>query len=146
MKKLLGLLAFLAVTITTTNAQNYDWAIGTRIGGTMSGVSVKHFISPLDAVEAIIAIPYKNGFNLTGLYQRHISVIQEGFQFYYGAGAHIGALNDKFLLGIDGVIGLEYKVPTIPLALSIDYKPMLDVVSDTKFRLDDFGLGIKVAF
>lgn len=146
MKKFVALFAFIVITITSTNAQDYNWAVGTRIGGAMSGISAKHFISPLDAVEVILAIPYKKGFNLTGLYERHIPVISEGFHFYYGAGAHIGTYNEKFLLGVDGIIGLEYKIPTIPLALSLDYKPMLDLVSETKFRLEDFGLGIKVVF
>ena len=50
-------------------------------------------------------------------------------------------------LGIDGVIGLEYKIPTIPIAISIDVKPFLEVNTSGGAWLSlDPGLGIKIAF
>ena len=57
-----------------------------------------------------------------------------------------GHRHSKFAFGIDGVIGLEYKIPSIPLAFSLDYKPNLNLIEKTKFHALDFGLGVKVTF
>lgn len=128
-------------------AQNYNWAIGVRGGVTASGITVRHNFDPSNSIEAII--DFAQGFNLYALYERNIPVIEEGFNFYYGAGANIGAWDhhhSEFAFGIDGVIGLEYKLPTIPLAFSLDYKPNLNLIEKTKFHALDFGLGVKVTF
>ena len=114
---------------------------------TASGITVRHNFDPSNSIEAII--DFAQGFNLYALYERNIPVIQEGFNFYYGAGANIGAWghrHSEFAFGIDGVIGLEYKIPSIPLAFSLDYKPNLNLIEKTKFHALDFGLGVKVTF
>lgn len=147
MKKVILLVALLAIT-TTTFAQDYKWAVGARIGGATSGLAVKHKIAATTAIEGILSIPYDKGFVVTGLYEKVVPVIADGFNFYYGGGAHIGSWgdHDKFRLGVDGVVGLEYKVPEIPFAFSVSYKPSLDIISDTQFHFEEFGLGIKFVF
>lgn len=146
MKKILALTALLCLAVTLVSAQNYNWAIGARLGTTMSGVSVKHNLNASNAIEGVLSVPYNNGFNVLGLYERHIPIISEGFNFYYGAGAHLGAYNHDFMLGIDGVVGMEYKFNEVPLALSVDYKPAFNIFENTGFRMLDFSFGIKVTF
>lgn len=76
-------------------------------------------------------------------------VIGEGFEFYYGAGANLGSWDyddGEFTFGVNGIIGLEYKIRELPLAFSLDYKPNLNVIGKTGFHAADFGLGIRVAF
>ena len=78
-----------------------------------------------------------------------IPVIGEGFEFYYGAGANLGSWDyddGEFTFGVNGIIGLEYKIRELPLAFSLDYKPNLNVIGKTGFHAADFGLGIRVAF
>ena len=75
--------------------------------------------------------------------------IGEGFEFYYGAGANLGSWDyddGEFTFGVNGIIGLEYKIRELPLAFSLDYKPNLNVIGKTGFHAADFGLGIRVAF
>lgn len=146
MKKLLVLAAVIFMAVSSVSAQNYNWAIGARLGTTMSGVSVKHNLNGANAIEGVLSIPYNDGFNVLGLYERHIPIISEGFNFYYGAGAHLGAYRHDFVLGIDAVVGMEYKFSKVPLALSLDYKPAFNIFENTGFRMLDFGFGIKVAF
>ena len=128
-------------------AQNYNWAIGVRGGVTASGITVKYNFDPANAIEGIV--DFAQGFNLYALYERNIPVIAEGFNFYYGAGANIGSWghhDGEFTFGIDGIVGLEYKIASLPLAFSLDYKPNLNLIQKAKFHATDFGLGIKVAF
>lgn len=143
---------------------NYKTAIGVRAGGT-SGLTVKHFTSSSTALEGIVGIwPY--GFSLTGLYEKHANAGVSGLNWYYGGGAHIAAHNGYYHyrphpvyyerryyrsgdvgLGVDGIVGLEYKIPPIPIAISLDLKPFIEVTTrgNAFFSLDP-GLGIKVAF
>lgn len=146
MKKLILLAAFAVASLTAVSAQDYNWGVGVRLGGEMGGASVKYKFNSVNALEGILATPWKNGFMLTALYERYIPVIGKGFHFYYGAGAHVGSWAKKFALGVDGIVGLEYKLSNVPLAFSLDYKPNFNIVQKSKFYLADLALGIRVTF
>ena len=146
MKKLICLLVFAAVSLSVASAQDYNWGVGVRIGGEMGGASVKYKFNTANALEGIMAAPWKNGFLFTVLYERYIPVIDKGFHFYYGAGAHLGDWQKKFTFGVDGIIGLEYKFKEVPLALSLDYKPVLNFIGKKTFKMADIALGIRVTF
>lgn len=148
-KVLLGLIAAVFY-LSTVSAQDYNWAIGARLGGETSGLSVKYNLDGVNALEGVLSIPYRGGFNVLGMYERNIPVIAPGFNFYYGGGAHLGSWKrdhkSEFVLGVDGIVGLEYKISEVPLAISLDYKPALNIISHTRFYLGDVALGIKVTF
>lgn len=149
MKKILFVLIALSVFgVTRSQAQDYNWAIGVRGGFYASGVTVKYNFDPTNTIEAIVA--FDRGVNVFGLYERNIPVITQGFNFFYGAGVNLGSWRksseNKFTAGIDGIAGLEYKIQSIPLAFSIDYKPNLNFAGHTGFHGLDFGLSMRVTF
>lgn len=146
MKKIFLMAAAAVMTISAAKAQSYDWAVGVRAGGEMIGANVKRMFNPSDGLEVMLATPWDDGFVVTALYERHIPVIDRGFNFYYGAGAHVGGWNHKFALGVDGIVGLEYKIPDVPLVLSVDYKPVFNIVRRTKFYMADLAFSLKVSF
>lgn len=150
MKKLVILFVATIFSVSIASAQDYNWAIGARLGGQTSGLSFKYNLNAANSIEGVLAIPYDGGFNLLGLYERNVPVIAPGFNFYYGGGAHLGAWDRRgsndFVFGIDGVVGLEYKIKSIPLAFSLDYKPALNIIGHSGFYWGDFGFGIKIAF
>ena len=134
-------------------AQDYNWAAGVRLGDDMSGISVKKSIGVQDKIEAILAVPYWHGANFTGLYQRYIPV--EGFHLYFGAGGHIGNWKYKnnnlnirdFFIGVDCMAGLEFSLlRSVPLLLSIDYKPSYNFTGDTGFSFTGGGIGLRYSF
>jgi len=142
------------------NAQ-YKTAIGMRIGGT-SGVSLKHFYRPNTAVEGLLGA-FGYGFSLTGLIERQVPFNVDGLHFYYGGGVHMAFYNDhdhydrfgreldyrvhnSTGFGIDGIIGIEYKLPdNIPMAISMDLKPFIEVGSNSGYVgfAPDPSIGIK---
>ena len=82
---------------------------------------------------------WDNGFRVTGLYEIHgdISSDVPGLRWYVGPGAHIGAYNGTYYhgnyynsgevsIGIDGIVGLEYKFNGAPIAVSADLQPYLE--------------------
>ena len=89
------------------------------------------------------------------LYEWNLPVIGDGFLFYYGLGAHIGAAtmskedSDNYgsmVVGAAGVVGLEYKLYSAPIAFSLDYRPFLNVLPQVRGFIGNVGLGIKVCF
>lgn len=164
MKKLLSLAVILASFLLISKrsaAQDYKTAVGLKFGGYENGLSIKYFMEKSVALEGIIGIR-QHGMVITGLYEFH----QEAFgvpelRFYYGAGAHIGAIgagvyqrfngaNEPYaraqlLLGVDGVLGLEYLIPKSPVALSLDLNPRAELASGPFFDIAP-GIGVKYTF
>jgi hypothetical protein len=150
------------------NTNNYRTAIGLRAGGT-SGLTIKHFMTPNHAIEGIIGA-WPNAINLTGLFEWHVATPgAPGLKWYYGIGAHATVYRDRYFyyrenpngnryryyrvrengvgLGIDGIFGLEYKIKPIPLALSLDLKPYIEIGSNNVvYSSFDPGLGLKFTF
>ncbi len=148
---------FPAPFINDTAAQDYLTGLGLR-GGLSNGITVKHFINERDAVEGILTTRWQ-GFKITGMLERHMVAFDtDGLFFFYGAGAHIGFwsgyddhpwfdnTDTHSVLGIDGVIGLEYVFAEIPVSLGLDWKPEFNLIGYTGFAADEFALSVRYLF
>lgn len=72
----------------------------------------------------------------------------EGLSWYAGVGAQLGFLtskhiDDKVFIGVRPQVGLEFKIPTLPLGLHLDYKPYLGLNNGSGFNGDGFTFGVK---
>ena len=67
---------------------------------------------------------YSSGIALTAVYQWvwNLNALAPGFDWYAGLGGTLGSFGSTLGLGLVGQIGLEYNF-TIPLQLSLDYRP-----------------------
>lgn len=138
------------------NAQNYETALGVRAGA-FNGITAKHFVNGSHAVEGILSLRW-GGFNITGLYEVHDDAFDApGLQWYYGFGAHLGFWNSPrawwadennnyVVVGVDGIIGLEYTFSEIPVNISLDWKPALNLIGYSGFWGDGGGLSIRYVF
>ncbi|WP_374949146.1 hypothetical protein [Mucilaginibacter sp.] len=167
MKKLTFIALLLSCFLLTAKSSfaqdvtpDYKIAAGLKFGGYENGLSVKYFMNSTTALEGILGIR-NHGAVVTGLYELHQQIFNaEGLRLYYGAGAHIGAVgrgefktfgDDKYynsnriLIGADGVLGLEYKIPEAPIAISLDINPRLELATGPFFDLAP-GLGLKYTF
>lgn len=162
------LLTFLLFGIVfTSSAQDYDRAIGLR-GGPSNGLNFKQSIGDDKALEFILSSRWNRhwrGWKFTGLYEvyrRDIAV--EGLTWYFGGGLHVGAYrqwgywggpgwgNTYYYSdlvigpGLDAILGLEFKLPDIPLAVSLDWKPEINFWRYNAFWMDEFALSIRYTF
>ncbi|MGM0532122.1 MAG: hypothetical protein ACQER7_12310 [Bacteroidota bacterium] len=156
MKKIIitCLIAFSFASISS--AQDYNTGIGVR-GGFFSGLTVKHFISQNSALEGIVSSRW-NGFNLTGLYEIHSRAFNaERLNWYYGFGGHVGFWdgddvgwgdqgNSYTVLGVDGILGLEYNFREVPINLSIDWKPAFNIVGNKGLWAEGGAFSIRYIF
>ena len=143
MKKFLMMAALLVATLTVS-AQEYNWAVGVR-GGGFSGLTAKKYLGE-NSIEA--GLSFNADFvNVEATYQWQQPVITDGFQLYYGGGAYLGLAEQYLGLGAEGVVGLEYQIPNVPLALSFDYRPTFNVLGGFGYsNFVNFGFGVKYCF
>jgi hypothetical protein len=156
MKKI-GLTMLLAISFFFVgNAQDYNTGIGLR-GGFSNGLTIKHFISQKVALEGILSSRWR-GFEITGLYEVHNRAFDtDRLNWYYGFGAHVGFWDgnrvpwseddDQYtVIGLDGILGLEYNFSEIPINLSIDWKPEFNFYGYSGFWADGGALSIRYIF
>jgi hypothetical protein len=130
-------------------AQDYKVAIGIRFSTpspTLSNsVSVKYFMNDRDALEGLIS--FGTRFGIGGLYEIHQLIGgTPAFTWFYGGGAYIGTESNTTYLGPTGIIGLDYKFPSAPVNLSLDWKPELDIIPAINFVPDAFALSARFTF
>jgi hypothetical protein len=155
MKKnlLISLISVFSVLYGT--AQGYKTGVGIR-GGLSNGLTVKHFINENTALEGILTTRWR-GFNVTGLYEIHNKTKVNRLNWYYGAGAHIGFWNgdnvkwandnnDYTVIGIDGILGIEYNFEALPFNLSLDWKPAINLIGHNGFWGDGGAFSLRYIF
>jgi hypothetical protein len=150
---------FIAIAIASTaNAQDYKTALGVRLSSSNAyvnnSISFKHFISEKAAIEALFS--FGDPLALGALFELHKPLAPEGLSWYYGAGGYLAfakkydAVKQKEVtdpnFGAQGVVGLDYKFTNIPLNLSLDWKPELNLVSDINFEPAAIGFTARFTF
>jgi hypothetical protein len=160
MKQIIVLLFALGtVTISFGQEMNtgstYQTAVGIKIYP--GAISIKHFTSSNIAWEGL-GYFWQYGFRATGLYEIHGNISgAPGLKWYLGPGAHVGFYNtswtkdyptrqDGLAIGVDGVLGLDYKIQGIPLDVSFDWQPSFNLIGYNYFEGGWGGLGIRYTF
>ena len=148
MKVLLALAAFLLALAAT--AQPYNKAIGVKFPvGT--GLTYKKFITQKAAME-FQALYAEESFRLAGLYEFHFPFTKaEGLNWYVGPGAHLGfyksqyqkSYSSKMDIGIDGVLGLDYKFNGLPINISLDWQPSVSFSGNSGAQAAYGGVAIR---
>jgi hypothetical protein len=127
------------------SAQDYRLGLGVRLSNSIptlnNSVTGKYFITEKNAVEGIIS--FGSRFGLGALVEIHNPLDIEGLKWVYGAGAYLGFEDKKTFLGPTGILGLDYKFDDVPINLSLDWKPELDIIPDINFVPDAFALSVR---
>jgi hypothetical protein len=156
----IALLFFCATSTAQSKGRSYTTALGVKFldGG---GITLKHFIKKNTALEGI-AFFWNRGVRFTGLYELHFDINgAPGLKWYVGPGAHVGFYsnndyNKKYyyndgryngtFIGIDGVLGLDYKINNTPLNLSLDWQPSFEFGTGRGFTGNWGGFGVRYTF
>ena len=152
-KSFLFLFAIILISASQLKAQDYKTALGIRLSSQgpaiNNSVSFKHFMNPKLAVEALFTFDKRAAIG--GLLEIHNPMSTDGLQWFYGAGAYIGFDSDKThtdraLMGAQGIIGLDYKFANLPLNLTLDWKPELNIIDNINFEPAAVGFSIRFTF
>jgi len=161
MKKYLFLV--LLITPLILPAQEYYNSVGFR-GGESWGFTYRICSDEENAAEALLSFR-DGGMQLTAMKEIFMPVLlkySNHFFFYKGYGGHLGYSRWNYknyyenefhrrymkaspLLGIDGVLGLEYQLFKYPFTAGLEFKPFAEFGGRRFFRLNlwDFGLTVK---
>lgn len=138
MKKKLAIASFtFLMTMTVVAQSDYKNAIGIKT----TGISFKHFLTDKNAIEVNASL-WRWGGVLSASYQIHHDISNaEGLKWYIGPAAYAGVYRHKYyegnnkkyynsaILGIGGIIGLDYKFTDAPVNIALDWQPSLEFIS-----------------
>lgn len=128
---LMGLLLALA---RPAAAQKYDTALGVRLGGGNYGLTLQQRLASRLTLEGIAGLGQRE-YSGTVLAEYHFGILGPSLNYYFGAGGHLGHNKDTGnFSGLDALVGVEYKVAFLPIALSFDFKPTLEFAGDDYAR------------
>jgi hypothetical protein len=150
----------------SANAQNYTRDAGMRLGDFFT-LTYRQYMDEDQALEGMMSFGH-GGMTFTVLkefFEPRLSHLSENLFFQYGFGAHVGfrnmdhyrVLNRTYelddwtltpLLGIDGIVGLEYRFPDLPVLIGLDFKPYFEYSITQIFGiyLTSFGISMKYRF
>lgn len=162
-------LACTSIDATAQSATNGNVALGLRATPDGGGFTAKFFTSPNWVIETqlnaggIMGGPGES-FNVVGLIEYHIYMPNPQWQIFLGGGLHGGVWdhnsriyrtgdyyyrnrNNEGIFGIDAIGGAAYKFRKIPLSLTADVKPAVNLVENPGFFGHNmFGFAARVHF
>lgn len=163
MKKLLITLALAAAVAFSASAQNNSIGLSYRPGFSSVdsqglGLEFKHYFSSKTDLD-IRGYYLTNGWGseFIGLYEWNFP-IAEGFKFYAGPGANFGFCpnsssdgrgNTTITYGFAGVGGIQYDFFGAPIALSLDWQPIVTwqtTYTGALWAWDRMTVGLKFNF
>ncbi len=142
----------------SVSAQTYKTALGIRLSSSpamvSNSISMKHFFNEKTAIEALLS--FGDPLALGALFEIHKPFAESGIQWFYGGGGYISFVKTynpnknkdetSANVGAQGVVGLDYKFANIPLNLSLDWKPELNLVTDINFEPAAVGFTARFTF
>ncbi|MDU0370776.1 hypothetical protein ACFPAF_10255 [Hymenobacter endophyticus] len=119
-----------ALLAPAAQAQKYHTAAGLRLGKNNYGLTVQQKILEKTTLEGLALVGSRE-VSATVLAERHFGILGPSLNYYFGAGGHLGRNKDTGGFGgFDALAGVEYKVAFVPLVLSLDFKPTVEINSD----------------
>ncbi|MEN9569962.1 MAG: hypothetical protein RL172_1193 [Bacteroidota bacterium] len=139
----------MALASLSASAQSYSKALGLRLGPNSAAVTAgftgKYFLNERTAVEGIIGI--NDGLGICALYQIHFPIAAvNNLQWFAGPGAYVAFRNSTTMVGAAGIVGLDYKFEELPINLTLDWKPELNLLSKIAFESSGLGLSVRYTF
>lgn len=147
MKKLVLVILLGTGMALSSQAQELGVRFGDVTGGNVA-LDVIFSTSKFSRVHADASFG-NGGLGLDLLYDFTFRPIgNDGFYWYAGFGPTllINDVDNDFLFGLSGELGIEYAFQDAPISLSLDWRPVLAVVENTDFYGERFGFNIRFVF
>ncbi len=143
MKKLFLVFAILLSGLMVSNAQE----LGIRFGDVSGGaVAIDGLIATGQFSRIHADISFGNGVGIDVLWDfLYRPLGGEAFNWYLGVGPYTH-IDDPFKLGVAGEVGLEYQFTTVPISLSGDWRPALEIIENTSMHFGGFGINVRYIF
>jgi len=143
MKRILIFSLLLIGALNTGKAQE----VGIRFGDVTGGnVAIDGVFSLGEFTRIHADVSFGDGLGIDAIWDfLYRPLGGEAFDWYVGAGPYT-FIGSDFKLGAVGEIGLEYHFNGVPLAIGADWRPYFEIVDNTSFGADSFGLNVRWVF
>jgi hypothetical protein len=151
--KLTGIISLFLFQLNATaqesnsNSSEHSNMLGIRISSKDAAINhsitYKHFFKPDLALEGLFS--FSDPVALGALVEKHTPFGPSGLTWFWGAGAYVGFSGGRNF-GAQGVLGLDFIAPRLPLNLSIDWKPELNFTKQFSFEPSAVGFSARFVF
>lgn len=143
----LCLLQTTAFSQESSSSSSRKHALGIRISSQDAvinhSITYKYHFNSSTAVEALFS--FSDPVALGALIEKHRPFGASGLSWFWGAGAYVGFGGGRNL-GAQGVLGLDFMAPTIPINFSVDWKPELNFTKQFSFEPAAVGFSARFVF
>ena len=146
----LALILGLSQKAAAQRGSRYDNGAGLFVdfgnGGTYVGPHLKHYFDANNAGQAMII--FGSGNTIVGVEYSYNKTIPNanGLKWNLGFGPQIGFGHGTSDFYIRPIAGLEYKIPQVPIAFGLDWRPAWTVTHGSSFEAARFGFAFKFTF
>jgi hypothetical protein len=106
-------------------------------------ITYKRFLNPTLAIEGLFSFSDPAALGL--LLEKHTPFAASGLTWFWGAGAY-AAFSGGRRFGAQGAVGLDFVLPSLPLNLSVDWKPELNFTKQFSFEPAAVGFSARFVF
>ena len=163
MKKVIFMLlvlicSFSAFSQRAKKPNPYRFGIGASVYPALKepyALSIKFYTKSGNAFE-FFGYNLETGYRLTALFSPYFPINRQGnLRMIIGPGVHVGVWKNEFktnsyttnpIIGIDGIAGMEYRVPKLPLSFQIQYQPNADLIGNNEYFFKKQWAGATVRF
>jgi len=128
------------------NGQEYSNALGIRLSTAQAtinqSVSYRRYFNENTAVEGLLSFdPMAIGV----IYEKVYPLGTPGLQWFFGGGGYVAFKGDN-VVGAMGIVGLDYTLQSVPINLSLDWKPELNIINNVNFQASAVALSVRFVF
>ena len=145
-------LVFFLLVGCSVSAQPFSGSVGVRVGAA-NGLSLQHFLGYNSCTSGeLLLVHRRGGPRAVALVSQFIPLggRRSDAWLYLGLGGHAG-MDGLFFpeehnvpaAGVDAIAGLLYRIPRSSFAISLDIKPMMELVGGPRFSGDNAGFTVR---
>ncbi len=128
---------------TVERRQALGIRISSQAAAVSSSVSYKYFFHSGLAAEGLLS--FSDPVAIGVLLEKFKPFGPTGLSWFSGGGAYVGFSGGR-KFGLQGVIGLDFLSSSLPINLSIDWKPELNITKQFSFEPAAVGFSARFAF
>jgi hypothetical protein len=134
------------ISLQEVQGQEYSNALGIRLSTPQAtinqSVSYRRYLNDNTALEGLLCF---DPFGLGLLYEKIYPLGTPGLGWFFGGGAYVAFKGDN-VVGAMGIVGLDYTIPSVPINLSVDWKPELNIINNVNFQASAIALSVRFVF
>ena len=149
---------FSAFSQTAKKPNPYKFGIGAGFYPGLTepfALDVKFYTKTGNSFE-FIGYNLEKAYRLTALFNPYFPINRQGnLRIVVGPGLHMGFWKEEFktsnsytnpIIGMDGIAGMEYRIPKLPLSFQLHYQPSADLIGNNEFYFDSKWCGAIMKF